>query len=106
MARATKTSLAIKMNACFYCYFQIFRVYFNSLKLANIGELLTDESWRPHLRFGLLEEIEFVPVFTSPKQRRKRTFNVVLVQVVKKTALHVQSCKICCFSFTNGARLV
>ena len=43
------------------------------------------ESWGPHQRN------EFSPVFTSSKQRRKRKFNVVFVQVVKKRALHVQN---------------
>ena len=40
-------------------------------------------------KFGLREEIEFVPLFKSSKQRRKRKFNVVFVQVVKKSTLHV-----------------
>ena len=41
--------------------------------------------------FGLKEETEFVPVLTSSKQRRKRKFTVVFVQVVKKSALDVQN---------------
>ena len=36
---------------------------------------------------GLRKVIELVPVFTSSKQRRKRKFTVVFVQVVKKSAL-------------------
>ena len=48
--------------------------------MACIGELPT-EFWGPHPRFGLREEIELVPVFTSFKQR---TFNLVFVQVVRK----------------------
>ena len=51
--------------------------------MACIGELPT-ESWGPHPRFGLREEIELAPVFTSFKQHRKRTFNLVFVQVVPK----------------------
>ena len=42
-------------------------------------------------KFGLKKEIEFVPVFKSSKQRRKRTFTVVFLQVVKKSALDVQN---------------
>ena len=71
----------------------------------TVGELPTG-SWGPHPRFGLREKIELVPVFTSFKQRRKRTFNVVFVQAVKKIALYVQNCKISCFSFTYWARFV
>ena len=41
--------------------------------------------------FVLREEIEFVPVFKSSKQCRKRKFNVLFVQVVKKSSLHVQN---------------
>ena len=37
------------------------------------------------------QEIEFVPVFTSPKKRHKRKFTVVFVQVVKKSALDKQN---------------
>ena len=37
------------------------------------------------------QQIEFVPVFTLFKQRRKRKFTVVFVQVVKKSALDVQN---------------
>ena len=76
------------MNAFFF--FLLFRFYFNSLKVANIGE-------RPNgvletaSKFRLREEIEFAPVFTPYKQRRKRKFNVVFVQVVKKSVLHVQN---------------
>ena len=47
------------------------------------------------------QEIEFVPVFTSFKQRRKRKFTVVFVQVVKKSALDVQN--LLFFSFTYWA---
>ena len=41
--------------------------------------------------FRLKEETEFVLVLTSSKQRRKRKFTVVFVQVVKKSALDVQN---------------
>ena len=51
--------------------------------MACIGELPT-EFWGLHPRFGLREEIELVPVFRSFKQRRKRTFNLVFVQAVRK----------------------
>ena len=42
-------------------------------------------------KFGLREEIEFVPVITSSKHRCKRNFTVVFVQAVKKSALDVQN---------------
>ena len=60
----------------------------NSLKMANIGELPYGVL-ETAPKFGLREEIKFVPVFTSSKQRRQRKFNVVFVQVVKKSTLHV-----------------
>ena len=41
--------------------------------------------------FGLKQETEFVPVLTLSKQRRKRKFTVVFVQVVKKSALDVKN---------------
>ena len=52
---------------------------FNSLKMPNIGELPYG-ILETAPKFGLREEIEFVPVLTSSKQRRKRKFNVVFVQ--------------------------
>ena len=55
-------------------------------------------------KFGLREEIEFVPLLTFSKQRLKRKFNVVFVQVVKKSAQ--KECKICRFSFTYWVRFV
>ena len=61
---------------------------FNSLKMPNIGELPYGVLGTAP-KFGLREEIEFVPVLTSSKQRRKRKFNVVFVQVVKKSPLLV-----------------
>ena len=71
-------------NECLFLFlFWNFRVYFNAVKMAYISELPT-ESRGPHPRFGLREEIELVPVFTSFKQRRKRTFNPVFVQFVRK----------------------
>ena len=102
-ARATKTSPAIKMNACFFsfvvvivvCLFYFFfkrfsRFPFISLKMANIGKLQYGVlGTAPN--FGLREEIKLVPVFTSSKHRRKRKFNVVFVQVLRKSALHVQN---------------
>ena len=56
--------------------------------MANIGELLYGVL-ETAPKYGLREEIEFVPVFTSSKQRGKRKFNVVFAQVVKKSTLHV-----------------
>ena len=61
---------------------------FSSLEMANIGELPYGVLGTAP-KFGLREEIEFVPVLTSSKQRRKRKFNVVFVQVVKKSPLLV-----------------
>ena len=66
-----------------YMFVSTFRAYFNLT--SRYGVLGT----APKLE--LREEIEFVPVFTSSKQRRKRKFYVVFVQVVKKSALHVQN---------------
>ena len=48
------------------------------------------ESWGPHPSSDSERKLNF-HVFTSSKQRRKRKFNVVLVQVIKKSALHVQN---------------
>ena len=56
--------------------------------MANIGELPYGVLGTPP-KFGLREEIEFVTVFTSSKQRRKRKFKAVFVKVVKKRTLHV-----------------
>ena len=61
---------------------------FNSLKMANIGELPYGILGTAP-KFGLREEIEFVPVLTSSKQSRKRKFNVVFAQVEKKSPLLV-----------------
>ena len=83
-ARTTKTSLAIKMNTRFLNF------YLNSFKMANIGELPYGV-YVTAPKFGLREETEFVPVFTSSKRRRKRKFTVLFVQVVKKSALDVQN---------------
>ena len=58
--------------------------------MANIGELPYGILGTAP-KFGLRKEKEFVPAFTSSKQSRKRKFNVVFVQVVKKSALHVQN---------------
>ena len=68
-----------KMNARF---FSLVRVYFDSLKIENIGQL-PYRVLETAPKFRLREEIEFVPVSTSSKQRRKRKFNVVFAQVVK-----------------------
>ena len=54
-----------------------------SLKMANKGELPYGVLGTAP-KFGLGEEIEFVPVFTSSKHRCKRNFTVVFVQVVRK----------------------
>ena len=72
-------------------------------KMENIGELPYGVLGTVP-KFGLREEIEFVPLLTFSKQRRKRKFNVVFVQVVKKSAQ--KEGKICCFSFTYSARFV
>ena len=42
-------------------------------------------------KLGLREVNEFFPVFTSSKQRRKKKFTIVFLQVVKKSALDVQN---------------
>ena len=85
-ARATKTSLAIKMKVRFFTK----NFYFNSLKMADTGEL-SNGVLGTAPKFGLREVFEFVTVFTSSKQRRKRKFTVVFVHVVKKSALDVQN---------------
>ena len=72
-------------------------------KMENIGELPFGVLGTVP-KFGLREEIEFVPLLTFSKQRRKRKFNVVFVQVVKKSAQ--KEGKICCFLFTYSARFV
>ena len=52
-------------------------------------------------KFGLSEEIEFVPVFTSSKQRRKRKFfTVVFVQVNCKEKRAGRAKFVGVFSFT------
>ena len=66
------------------------RLFPSTLKMEDIGEL-PKGVLRTAPKFGLREEIEFVPVFTPYKQRRKRTFTVVFLQVVKKSALDVQN---------------
>ena len=73
-------------NECAFLNF-----YFNSLKISNIGELLYGVLGTTPNKFGLTEEIEFVPVFTSSKQRGKRKFTVVFVQVVKKSTMDVRN---------------
>ena len=72
------------MNARFKLLFQL------SQNGRYIGELLYGVL-ETAPKFGLREVIEFVPVFTSSKQRRKRKFTVVLVQVVEKSAQDVQN---------------
>ena len=82
---------------------KLFPVYFNCLKMANIGQL-PDGDLGTAPKFRLKEEIELVFVSTSPEQQRcKRKFNVWFVQVLKKSALHVQNLL---FSFTYWARFV
>ena len=88
-ARATKTSLAIKMICALFFNFSAF-ISVNSLKMANIDELPYGVLGTA-LKFGLREETEFVPVFRSSKHRCKRNSTVVFVQVVKKSALDVQN---------------
>ena len=69
---------------CVFCFFNFFAfISVNSL----FGVLGTAPT------FGLSEEIEFVPVFMSSKQCRKRKFFRVLfvLQVVKKSELDVQN---------------
>ena len=59
--------------------------------MANTGELPYGVLGTA-TKFGLSEETEFVPVFMSSKQRRKRKFfTMVLLQVAKKRALDVQN---------------
>jgi len=58
--------------------------------MANVGELPYGVLGTAP-KFGLREEIEFVPVFTSSKQCRKRKFNVVFEQDEKESAMHVQN---------------
>ena len=58
--------------------------------MANVGELPYGVLGTAP-KFGLREQIEFVPVFTSSKQCRKRKFNVMFAQVEKESALHVQN---------------
>ena len=77
------------MNARFFFNFFAF-ISVNSLKMANLGELPYG-GLGTAAKFGLREGTEFAPVFTSSKQRRKRKFTVVYVQVVKKSALDVQN---------------
>ena len=68
-ALATTTARAGYQNECaFFNFFAAISV--NSLKIANIGELPQGVLGTAP-KFGLSEEIEFVPVFTSSKQRRK-----------------------------------
>ena len=64
--------------------------------MANIGDLFYGVLGTAP-KFGLREGIEFAPVFTSSKQRRKRKFTDVFVQVVKKARW---TCKICFFFFS------
>ena len=59
--------------------------------MASIGELPYAESWGPHPNLNSEKKMNLPPVFTSFKQRRKRKFKVVFVQVVKKRALDVQN---------------
>ena len=68
-ARATKTPLAIKMNAPFSFY--VFGSYFNSLKVANIGELPYRVLGTAPM-FGLREEVEFVSVCLRPGQTKSQ----------------------------------
>ena len=74
-------------NEGLFFFLNFFRVDF-SLKMANIGQLPYGVLGTPP-KFGLREETEFVAVFTSSKQRRKRKFKAVFVKVVKKSTLHV-----------------
>ena len=48
----------------------VFRVYFNSLTIPNIGELQYGVLGTAP-KFGLREEIKFVPVFKPSNQRPK-----------------------------------
>ena len=88
-ARAMKMSLAIKMKCAFF--FLTFPPLFpavGALKMANKVEL-------PYRVLGTApKEIDFVPVLTSSKHRCKRNFTVVFVQVAKKSALDVWTCKL------------
>ena len=59
--------------------------------MASIGELPYAEFWGPHPNLDSEKKMNLPPVFTSFKQRRKRKFKMVFVQVVKKRALDVQN---------------
>ena len=78
----------VSLSLCLFCFvFNLFRFSFISLKMANIGELSTG-SWGPHPGSDSEKILNwFLYVFTSSRQRRKRKFNVVFVQVFKKSAL-------------------
>ena len=71
--------LAIKMNARFF--FKLYRANFNSLKYWCIPPTGLSRGDRTQVRTQSSgrEEIEFVPVLTSSKQRHKRKFNVLFV---------------------------
>ena len=72
--------------------------------MANIGKLPYGVLGTA-LKFGLSEEIEFVPVFMSSKQRRKnKFFTVGFVQFVKKSALDPQNLLFFSFSFWDHLR--
>ena len=85
------------MRAFSFLFFSFF-ISFNffafidvdALKMAHIGEL-PYRGLGTTPKFGLREEIEFAPVFTSSKQRVERKFTVVYVQVEKKRALDLQN---------------
>ena len=61
----------------------------NARFLLNFFAFISNRVLGTAPNFGLKEETEFVPVLTWSKQRRKRKFTVVFVQVVKKSALDV-----------------
>ena len=81
-----------------FCFVFVFVFNFHefisvhSLKVANVGKLPYGVLGTA-LKFCLSEEIEFVPLFTSSKQRRKNVFffTVVFVQFVKKSALDLEN---------------
>ena len=91
-------------NDCAF-FLSSFSRFFNSLKIANISELPYGVLGTAP-KFGVREEIEFVPVFTSSKQcRKKKKKNVTSCsyRLKRKTRW---TCKICCFSISNWARSV
>ena len=89
-ARATKMSLVIKMNARFFC-FNIF-AFISTLLKWQIQVNFPTEFWGPHPSSDSEKKLNLsLCVYVLAKQPRKRKFSVLFIQVVKKSALHVQN---------------